>query len=304
MADSGGDQLDGTVSWQELVLEVGERLAVGGVDGAERNARLIVMRASGIDNDEWLVRSSELATRRAVVAIDGMTVRRLAGEPLQYVLGEWSFRYLDLFVDHRVLIPRPETEIVAGAAIDELRRLTAQGSPVLAADLGTGSGAIGLSMASEHKTVEVWLTDVSQDALAVARANTAGIGREGSRVRIADGSWFDALPQETRGRFGVVVSNPPYVADGEELPADVANWEPSNALFGGPSGIEQLELLVREAPGWLQAGGALVLEMAPNQVASVTDLARKLFDEVEQVKDLADRDRGIVARGPRPEVSN
>lgn len=296
---------DGTVSWARLAVEVGQRLASGRTSGntssseaeVERQGRLIVMRACGADGGEWASVSSEPATKRGVAAIDRMTARRLSGEPLQYVLGEWGFRNLDLYLDHRVLIPRPETEIVAGAALAELDRLSGEGDrPVLAADLGTGSGAIGLSLVTEHRDVEVWLTDVSDPALAVARANTAGIGRAASRVRIAVGEWFDALPSERRGDFGVVVSNPPYVAGHETLPSEVIDWEPRGALVSGPSGTEHLTILIREAPSWLHSDGALVLEMAPSQVASMATEARKSFAEVDVVPDLAGRDRAVVAR--------
>src|SRR5688500_3110506 len=123
-----------------------------------------------------------------------MAERRLAGEPLQYVLGSWGFRTLDLFVDPRVLIPRPETEAVAGLAIEALAAID---RPGLAADLGTGSGAIALAMAAERwPHVQVWATDLSADALAVARANLAALGRRGAVVRLVQGDWFGALPDE------------------------------------------------------------------------------------------------------------
>src|SRR5206468_3011716 len=117
------------------------------------------------------------------------------GEPLQYVLGHWGFRTLDLLVDPCVLIPRPETEVVAGAAIDELRRINGR----TALDLGTGSGAIGLAIAVEVPSAQVWAVDRSPDALDVARANLAGIGRAGARVRLLESDWFAALPDELRG---------------------------------------------------------------------------------------------------------
>src|SRR5438105_5970876 len=143
-----------------------------------------------------------------------MVARRAAGEPLQYVLGRWAFRTLDLMVDRRVLIPRPETEQVVEVALAEARRLHAR----IAADLGTGSGAIALSLAAELPGVDVWATDVSADALAVARANLAGIGTfAAARVRIQEGDWFGALPPELRGRLDIVVSNPPYIGDDESL---------------------------------------------------------------------------------------
>lgn len=261
--------------------------------------RMIVMRACGAETDDWPSLAPRPATVRGVAAIDAMTARRLAGEPLQYVLGEWSFRYLDLYIDRRVLIPRPETEVVAGAALAELRRQAPGKSPIVAADLGTGSGAIGLALVDEHPGVDVWLTDVSAPALAVARANIAGIGRAGARVRIAQGSWFEALPDELRGRLGVIVANPPYVAEEEELPPEVVDWEPAGALFAGPLGTEALEVLVTGAGPWLSPAGALVLEMAPSQVAAMAREASRHFVEVAVERDLAGRDRVVIARHPR-----
>jgi release factor glutamine methyltransferase len=217
------------------------------------------------------------------------------------VLGGWSFRTLDLFVDRRVLIPRPETEVVAGLAIAELARRRAVAEPgaprLTAVDLGTGSGAIALSIAAECPGVDVWATDRSADALAVAWANLAGIGRRGTGVVLAEGSWFDALDPDLRGRVAVVVSNPPYVAADEVLPAEVAEWEPAGALVAGPRGVEDLELLVATAPAWLDATGSLVLELAPHQAAAMAERARAAgFAQVEVVADLVGRDRALVAR--------
>ncbi|NBO80660.1 MAG: methyltransferase domain-containing protein, partial [Actinobacteria bacterium] len=121
-----------------------------------------------------------------------MIRRRLAGEPVQYVMGRWAFRHLDLLVDRRVLIPRPETEQVAEVALRYARPIT----PRVVVDLGTGSGAIGLSLAQELPLDEtsVWMTDASLDALDVARANAAGLGRAAANVRIVHGDWYAALP--------------------------------------------------------------------------------------------------------------
>lgn len=265
---------------------------------AGQQGRFIVMRACGAEGDEWPSMSADPATKRGVAAIDAMTRRRLAGEPLQYVLGEWSFRYVDLYLDRRVLIPRPETEIVAGLSLDEVRRLAAGGGRVNVADLGTGSGAIGIAIAAEHTSADVWLTDVSPDALAVARANIASIGRAGSRVAVGEGWWFEALPEELLGRFGVIVSNPPYIADDEVLPTEVQAWEPADALFAGPRGSEHLDHLIANAPAWLTADGALVLELAPNQAAAAAAAAGERFAEVAVHQDLAGLDRALVACNP------
>ncbi|MEM7337301.1 MAG: peptide chain release factor N(5)-glutamine methyltransferase [Actinomycetota bacterium] len=297
------DDLEGTVSWAELARETEAILSAAGFADASGQARRIAMRASGADGEEWLSRSADLATKRGVASLDAMVARRLTGEPLQYVLGEWGFRYLDLFIDRRVLIPRPETEVVAGLALAELARSGEDGRPLMAADLGTGSGAIGLALVTEHPTVELWLTDVSSDALDVARANLAGIGRAAARVRVEEGSWFDALPLGLRSGLDLVVSNPPYVTIAEELPADVADWEPELALRVGPEGTEALDVLVAEAPAWLRSDGALVLEMAPHQVEPVAERARAHFAQVETHRDLAGRWRAVVARHPSAEIA-
>jgi release factor glutamine methyltransferase len=226
--------------------------------------------------------------------------RRLAGEPLQYALGRWSFRRLDLFVDRRVLIPRPETEVVVDHALAELDRLGDGPARRVAVDLGTGSGAIALSLAVERPALEVWATDVSEPALDVARANLAGTGRAGTRVRLAVGSWFEALPAELAGRVDLVVANPPYVATGEVLPDEVGAWEPRGALVAGPTGREALETLIEGAARWLAPGRSLVLELAPHQADPVAHRAVVAgLVEVRVEPDLTGRPRVLVARRAR-----
>ena len=203
------------------MAEATERLAAAGLPSPEVDARRLVERASGWEGADLVLHLDDVPTRRAMGFFDPMLERRLAGEPLQYVLGRWGFRTLDLLVDRRVLIPRPETEAVVDVAIDELRRIG--GRTVV--DLGTGSGAIGLSIAAEVVTAEVWAVDASAGAVDVARANTAGLGRAGTRVRVVQGDWYEALPVELRGAVDLVVSNPPYVGEGDDLPGEVRDWE-------------------------------------------------------------------------------
>lgn len=293
---------DGTISWHEVLAETRARLAGSGLDQptATREARWIVEEASGASST---VDFDSSATVRGMAHHDAMVERRCAGEPLQYVLGHWPFRGLDLMVDRRVLIPRPETELVAGLALAEVDRLAVGrdpvAEPVLVADLGTGSGAIGLSVASERVGTRVWCTDVSPDALAVARANCTGLGRPAQRVTVVEGSWFDALPGDLRGRFGVIASNPPYVADDDALPPEVVAWEPGGALFAADRGMADLRVLVDGVWDWLVPGGALVLEMAPDQTGPMAEAARVAgYMDVSVHRDLADRDRVLVARRP------
>lgn len=263
----------------------------------ETDARRIVEEAAGFEPSEFHLGLDEFATVRGVAKFDALLPRRIAGEPLQYVLGRWSFRTLDLFVDSRVLIPRPETEVVAEFGFGELDRQAAPGRELLAADLGTGSGAIGLSLAAERTDVRVICTDASSDAVAVARANLAGIGRPAARVQILEGSWFAPLPVASAGAFNLIISNPPYVADDDALPKEVADWEPAQALFSGRDGLDDARLLIAGAQQWLTQRGALVLELGETQLGAASDLAMAAgYEHVQVHQDLTGRDRVLVCR--------
>jgi release factor glutamine methyltransferase len=279
-------------TWRTLLAEVEAALGFNAKEG-----RRILERASGYDGAELWAHLDEDAPRRAVEAVEAMTRRRVAGEPLQYVVGGWAFRRLDLFLDRRVLIPRPETETVVETAIAELAPLGA-GRRRLVVDLGTGSGAIALAIAVEMPRVSVWATDVSEGALAVARANIAGAGSPaGTRVQLAKGHWWDALPPELAGTIDLVVSNPPYIAAVEDLPPEVKDWEPASALVAGPSGLEALAAIVGAAPGWLARPGRLVTEIAPDQADPATGLALDAgFEQVDVRRDLNGRPRVLVGR--------
>lgn len=283
---------DGTIAWRALLAETEERLRAAGLASPEVDARRIVEEASGYEGPELTLALSELATERGVARLDGMVVRRLGGEPLQHVLGRWGFRTLDLLVDRRALIPRPETEVVAGLALEVLEGKV---KPV-AADLGTGTGAIALSLAAEHPSVQVWAADRSAAALDITRANLAGLGRPAARVRVVEGSWFEALPSELHGCLDVVVSNPPYVGADEDLPAEVRDWEPADALISGPTGLEAIELIVAEVHAWLAPGGTVVIEHAPGQAEAVRGLAQAAgLADARTEPDLTGRPRALVA---------
>jgi len=275
--------------------------------GAVTEARWLVEEVAG---EPWPAAAEAAVGERARRRFEGLVERRADGEPLQYVLGRWAFRTLDLMVDPRVLIPRPETEQVTEIALSELDRMLGSRKPGVAVDLGTGSGAIALALAAERAAVEVWATDISAPALEVAAANLCGLGgRAATRVRLAEGAWWSALPDRLRGHIDLVVSNPPYISSGEmtELDAQVAFWEPVLALEAGPTGLEAVEEILNGAPAWLRPGGVVVVEIAPHQAAPAAELARQArFTEVEVRPDLAGRDRALVARGspepqPKPE---
>jgi release factor glutamine methyltransferase len=297
-------------TWRALRSEVAAQLSDAGIIPAESEARFLVEAASGYDADEWLEIADTVPVARAAARLHDMVDRRVTGEPLQYVIGAWSFRDLDLFVDKRVLIPRPETEILVEVALEEAERLGLKRGPRrrltvvepertdVIVDLGTGSGAIAIALEAELPDVEVWATDASEDALKVARANVAGCAA--ARVRIAPpGDWFDALPRGLRGKVRLIVSNPPYVAEHEvaSLPEEVADYEPRRALVSGALGTEALEAVLAGACTWLGAGGTTVLELAPHQAEEMAKRAEALgYTETLVRADLAGRARVLVAR--------
>ena len=231
---------------------------------ARLDAELLLGHALGLGRVELYtgferpLGEDELAECRELIA------RRAKREPVAYILGRWGFRGLDLDVDRRVLVPRPETELLVDRCLALLDGVA--GPAVL--DVGTGSGAIALALASELPEARVAGCDVSGDALEVARANGERLGVEVEWVA------SDMLAGVEGRRFHLVVSNPPYVAAGEieALEPEVRDWEPRGATVAGETGLEAIERLVAQAPAALEPGGALVLEVGAGQAAAVAAL--------------------------------
>lgn len=286
---------DETITWGELLQVTVVEL------GNEQEARWLCEHASGLDRVELDAARDEVVSQRCGVALRAMVTRRLTGEPLQYVMKSWAFRDLDVLVDNRVLIPRPETEVVVQAALDLAREMISKtNSKLRVADLGTGSGVIGLSLASElpRGTTEVWLTDLSADALEVARANLAGLGLINGDVRVAQGSWFAALPSELKNSFDLIVSNPPYIGVYDpSVESSVLNHEPHLALFAGSDGLDAYREIISHSGEWLATDGWIVLEIGHQQGDAVRELlAQNSFKQIEIRKDLAGRDRIALAK--------
>jgi release factor glutamine methyltransferase len=211
-----------------------------------------------------------------------MVARRSRGEPLQYVLGGWGFRSLDLFLDPRVLIPRPETELLVDLAL-ELR-------PGSLLDIGTGSGAIALAVAAELPDCAVSATDTSVSALAVARDNAERLGLA-ARVDFHQGT----LPLSGEG-FDLVVANLPYVSEGDwgELQREVSEWEPREALLAGADGLDAMRAVV---PALAPIGETVALEIGEGQGAAVAGLLREAgFEATESRPDLAGIERLVIGR--------
>ena len=252
------------ITWRDLRAQAEARLNDASVLRPDTEARWMVERVSGYDGAELITHEHEAATEPAVQHLDDMLERRAGGEPLQYVLGRWDFLGVDLLVDPRVLVPRPETEVVAQAAIAEAVRLGARrgkhdgwlaaDTVYAVADLGTGSGAIALALARELPDAEVWATDASDDALAVARANVAGVGSAATRVRRRQRILVRRARRTSCGARCAWSSPTRRTSPSTRSPisrADVAEWEPRAALVSGPTGYEALEALIAEAPAWL-----------------------------------------------------
>jgi release factor glutamine methyltransferase len=267
---------------------VGKILAEGGIEAAEQEARWLVLAAAGIDRRD-LNESLEIGEGRAALA-EALAQRRIEREPLQYLTGVAGFRYLELAVGPGVMIPRPETEVVAERA---MARLPERGTVV---DCGTGSGAIALAIAYERPDATVFATERSPVAMAWAEKNRAALGLV---VRLIACDLLAGLPSELRRSVDVVVANPPYVATSRQelLARDVVEHEPHEALFAGPHGLDVIRRLADEAPDWLRPGGWLVLEIGESQADDVNALLHaKGYGDVRVHPDLSGRPRIAEAR--------
>jgi release factor glutamine methyltransferase len=262
-----------------VLARIQEELAGAGIESAEREARWLLEAATGRRSAGQLVRKEELPGPVVERALN-LTNRRVSGEPLQYVTGMAGFRRLELAVGPGVLIPRPETEIVAERA---MHRLPSGGTIV---DVGTGSGAIALSVADERRDARVYATEISEIALGWARRNTTNLKLN---VQLVHGDLFDGLPRDLVGNVDVVVSNPPYVAvsEADTLPPEVVDHEPEEALFAGTEGLHVIADIVARARGWLRTGGWLVLEMGSDHSEAVLRLlTNRGYEEVAAHPDL------------------
>jgi release factor glutamine methyltransferase len=265
-----------------------------GVERGRLEAEHLLAHALGTARLQLYLQYDRPLTAEELDGFRPLLRRRAGREPLQYILGRAAFRELDLFVDPRVLVPRPETEVLVEEVLAWTRSI--EGSGLTALDLGTGSGAIALSLVSEGPFDRVVATDASEEALEVARGNagTAGIA---DRVEFRFGSLFDVV---ARGeQFDVVVSNPPYVAEHERptLQPEVVTWEPPEALFGGPDGLDVIRLVVAGAGDRIRPGGLLALEVGAEQSAAVVAEAEATgeFVDVRVRRDLAGRQRVVLA---------
>jgi release factor glutamine methyltransferase len=257
------------------------------------DARALAEHASGRPR-AWLIAHGDApAQDGAALAFEHLAARRRAGEPLAYLLGWREFHGRRFDVGPAVLVPRPETEGLVDATLERLAGVAAP--RVL--DLGTGSGAIAVTLALERADAIVLATDASAEALAVARANAARLGA--SRIGFAPGDWWAALPADAPP-FDAIVSNPPYIAEADPHLEDPAlRHEPPAALASGPDGLDAIDTIVAGAPARLVPGGWLLLEHGRDQGPAVrARLARAGFEAVATLADLQGLDRVSLGRLP------
>ena len=275
----------------EMVAWTADYLKEKGFHNPRLNAELLLAGTLGCKRLDLYLQHDRPLQPAELAEFKARLLRRARREPLQYIEGTAAFRDLVLRVDRRVLIPRPETEVLVQEVLD-----WAEGrSGLSAVDVGTGSGAIALALATEGPFARVVAIDVSPDALEVARGNR-DLAVPGAMVDFRQG---DLLAPVRGERFDVVVSNPPYVRDDERgaLDAEVRDWEPAGALFSGPEGLDAIRRLVADAPSVLLPGGLLAMEIGAGQGEAVAALVRAsgAYDAPRVRQDLAGRDRIVLA---------
>ncbi|HEX7294060.1 MAG TPA: peptide chain release factor N(5)-glutamine methyltransferase [Solirubrobacterales bacterium] len=256
-----------------------DALRAAGVEDPRLDAEILLAEANGWDRAVLVANPAADVPPQAARRFGEMVRRRLRREPVAYIVGHRGFRHLDLAVDRRVLIPRPETELLVELALE------LQPGSVL--DVGTGSGAVALAIADELPSCRVVATDTSAAALEVARANAERLGL-GERVSFVEGS----VPAD--GEFDLVVANLPYVASSEwpGLQPEVTQWEPREALLAGPDGLDEIRLVVPKIEC-----SSLALEVGEGQAPAVGQLLREAgFGAVETRADLAGIERVVIGR--------
>ena len=262
-------------------------------------ARDLLSHVTGLTREQLLADREKYVSQETCEAVDACVQRIVRGEPLAYVLGEWEFYGLEIQVDKNVLIPRDDTCAVAGLAIKKALFLN-QNPRVL--DLCTGSGCIGLAIASRVKDAKVTLADLSRDALAVAKRNIT-LNKLSGRVSCVQ---VDAMgePPAFLGKFDMIVSNPPYITaqEMEELPVSVKDYEPHMALYGGNDGLDFYRAITKNFASVLKPGGFLCYEFGMGQGDDVCAILEENgYTILERTRDYNDRERAVLAQYGRKE---
>lgn len=284
--------------WREVIDKAAEYLDSRNVPDACTAGELLAARLLSSNRGELFNFLDKEPTSRQLEAMRRGMARLVKNEPIQYILGEWDFRRLTLKCDSRALIPRPETEGLVSLVLDHLKRSYAGQKPFVV-DVGTGTGAIILSIASEYKGEGIFLgTDISEDAVSLARENAALCGlEERASFVVMDGIDDFDEPQSV----DIIVSNPPYIESDvcETLDPRVKDFEPRLALDGGTNGLDFYDRYLADALNLLKSGGSVFFEMGDTQGEALEHLMQGYgFSDIKILKDLSGRDRYAVAMLP------
>jgi len=290
------------VSVREAVLWGARVLEQHGCDSPRLDAELLLAHALGLSRARLLAQFDRVLSPAELARYRQLIERRRAHEPVAYIVGHQEFYGLDFYVDRRVLIPRPETELLVEKAIELAGKVGDSGYgigvssyPITLADVGTGSGAIAVSLAVHLPQATIYALDSSAEALEVAARNVRHHGVEG-RVHLLRGDLLSPLPEPV----DIVVANLPYVSETElaELPPEIRCYEPLSALDGGPNGLRHIRRLLAQAREYLSPHGAVILEIGATQGKAVAELARQHFPtaEIEIAKDYGGLDRVVIVR--------
>ncbi len=267
------------------------RLRGAGIEGARRDARMLLAAALGVEAAQVMAYPERLASAGQEAALERALARRVRREPVSRILGRREFWGLEFLITPDTLDPRPDSETLVAAVLE---RLAGRDGPLWILDLGTGSGCLLLALLSELRAAEGLGIDADPGALTVARENAARLGLAG-RARFAAGDWAQGLT----GAWQAIVSNPPYIIHGEidELSPEVAKYDPRLALDAGPDGLGSYRKIVPRAADLLAPEGVLILEIGAGQGDAVERLLRQSgLDAIERLRDLSGTERCLVAR--------
>jgi len=269
------------------------------VENPRLNAELLLAHSLNLSREELYIRLHRDFQEREKEALERLIERRISGEPLQYILGHQEFWSINFKVDFRVLIPRPETELLVEQSLSILSEKTFEHHPSVL-EIGTGSGAIAVALAKELGHIFVVATDISRDALLLAKENAQTAGVE-HQIAFVNGDLFGPLrPSREKKPFDLILSNPPYIIRHKirTLAKEVKDYEPTTALNGGEDGLAFYRRIIPEVPSYLQAGGWLLLEVALGQGSDVSDLIEEEggFFKPECIPDLSGIGRVVKAR--------
>ena len=274
------------------------RLLGAGIDSARLDAELLLGCALGMSREELMIAATRKVSVDESDRYEDLLRRRLNREPLAYITGQQEFWSLGFLVSGDVLVPRPETETLVERALKHLAAINNHEAPRIL-ELGTGSGAIAVALASELPQAEIVATEIAPAALQIARRNASRNGVSNA-IRFLQGDLFTALDQELEKEFDLIVSNPPYIPRGEivHLEAEVSRWEPRAALDGGVDGLDFYRRIIEEAPGYLRQGGAVAVEIGAAIGSLVLALFRNnpAYGDTRVYQDYSGRDRVVIAR--------